>query len=116
MELGYIVTAVISVVVGLLLGKFVFAGRSDLAKELKETKEELETIKSKLKHHLTENVVLFKQLDDSYQKLFKQFGETIDDMSGSLDPNQRGTFSLERIENMSSNEQTEHTTQQPKDY
>jgi uncharacterized membrane-anchored protein YhcB (DUF1043 family) len=117
----YVLVSFVSLIVGIVIGKYLLTSKSNAAKELYQTREELESIKAKLKHHLSQNVVLFKQLDDSYQKLFKQFGETVDDISTALSDTNRtnggntpNTFEL--LSNREMDNLKEHTAQQPKDY
>ena len=116
----YVLVSVVSLVVGIVIGKYILTSKSNAAKELYQTREELESIKAKLKHHLSENVVLFKQLDDSYQKLFKQFGETVDDISTALSDSNKSNGhtnnSFELLSNREMDNLKEHTAQQPKDY
>lgn len=113
----YFVISFVSLIIGIFIGKYTAASKFFMAKELRDTKEELATLKAKLKHHFSENVVLFKQLDDSYQKLFKQFGDTVDDISESIkDSNVRQEGTLERLTDASSQSDKEHSVQQPKDY
>lgn len=100
--------------IGLSLGRYIFPVHSNIEDQLSSTQKELDSLKQKLKTHLTETALLFNEFDSQYKKLLNQFG----DMSTDLDKSIQKTTDKNEKSNLNKlNFSTTHNDfDQPKDY